>query len=1167
MPRIGSIATALLSVLVLFVALPAAAQAATAPVAAYGFEDAGTSVGDSSTFGNTGAIQGGATRTAGRFGSAINFDGVNDRVSIPDASSLNLASGMTLEAWVKPTTVADFRTVILKERLTDLNYGLYAGGADFPTAYMATDSGTHFISSSQLDVNVWAHLAATYDGATFRLFIDGAQVASQAAIGQPMIPGNGPLSIGGNTVWGEWFKGLIDEVRVYDRPLSAAEIQTDMSTAVGNPQAANPLPASQVGSWTPPMDWPMVAVHSSMLSNGKVVAWDAFDAAPQSEHVWDPDTNQFASTPSGINLFCAGHVLLPDGRLFVAGGHLLGYVGLPDTRLFNPLTQVWTAGPDMARGRWYPTTTTLPDGRVLIVSGDGIRSGPNDPYFVRPSDTIPEVYDPKTNTLTAMPQSGRLMPLYPYMFVAPDGRVVDAGPDQTTRFLDMNTGQWTAITSKSPITGGSAVMYRPGKVLTTGTWTNTDFGDPPIVNKSAVLDLDQAVPAWRSVAPMKWARTYHTLTVLPDGQVLSMGGQSKFGADRLRDSPVLQPEIWNPATDTWTALASSVRPRGYHNTSLLLPDGRILLAGSGRLDGSLMVNETTAEVYSPPYLHKGPRPTITSAPGTMQYGGKIDIETPDAAGIAKVSLVRIGSVTHNFNMDQRWQELEFRQVGSKLEVDAPTSANIAPPGVYYVFILNANGVPSKAAILSIPAGGGQAPDTSAPTAPSNLQATGALGKVTLSWGASTDDTAVTRYVVHRSTTAGFTPSAATQIATVDTGTGYTDNVAAGTYYYRVLAQDAAGNSSAPSAQASGTALADTTPPAVAVTAPAAGATVGGTVTITANATDNVAVASVQFRVDGADFGAADTSAPYSIPWNTAGLSGNHTLAAVARDATGNSATSATVSVTVNNSAPAGPSPVAAYAFEEGSGGTVADATGKGHTGTIREAAWTTAGKNGKALQFDGVNDWVAIDDAADLRLSTGMTLEAWVNPSSLTGWRTVIMKERAGDLAYALYGAQNKPSLQPTNGTVTGPSNMTLNAWTHVAGTYDGAAARIYVNGTQVATLNVANALVASNGTLRIGGNSIWAEWFAGKIDDVRIYDKALTAAQIQADMNTPVGPPAPTDTTPPSTPQGLTAANAMGKVTLNWTAATDNVGVTRYVVHRSATAGFTPSAGTAITR
>ena len=695
---------------------PAAAHAATAPVAAYGFEETGTTAGDASGLGNAGTVTGGATRAPGRFGSALSFDGADDLVRIRDAGPLNLASGMTLEAWVKPAAGGGARTILLKGRRTGLSYALDAGAS--PGAQVSAGAETASArAASELPVGAWRHLAATYDGAALRLYVNGAKVATAARPG-PLTPGDGALTIGGNELAGDFFAGLVDEVRIYDRALAAAEIAADMAKPVGAPAAAHAPARDQVGAWAPPVAWPIVAVHASMLSNGKVVAWDGFNAAVDSEQVWNPDTGAFEPAPSGVNLFCSGHVLLPDGRLFVAGGHVEAYKGLKSTMLLNPLAGSWTAGPDMARGRWYPTTTTLADGRVLIVSGDAITTGgPNTP-FIAPADTIPELYDPATNRITALPGARRTMPLYPFMFLAPDGRVVDAGPDTTTRLLDPRTGTWSTLASRSPIDGHSAVMYRPGKILKTGTWTDTEFPtDVPVGNGAAVLDLDRDVPAWRTVAPMKWARTFHTLTVLPDGDVLALGGQSLSNANVLPESPVLQPEIWHPETGTWTPVASSVRPRGYHNTSLLLPDGRILLAGSGRLDGSTMTDETTAEIYSPPYLFKGPRPAIAGAPSTLEYGGKAAIATPDAARIARVSLVRMGAVTHNFNMDQRWQELSFRRSGTGLEIDAPASGTIAPPGVYYVFLVDDKGVPSKAAIVSIskaaPGGGAAAPQPAA----------------------------------------------------------------------------------------------------------------------------------------------------------------------------------------------------------------------------------------------------------------------------------------------------------------------------------------------------------------------------------------------------------------------------------------------------------------------
>ncbi|HEY6892486.1 MAG TPA: LamG-like jellyroll fold domain-containing protein, partial [Solirubrobacter sp.] len=560
-----------------------------------------------------------------------------------------------------------------------------------------------------------------------------------------------------------------------------------------------------------------------------------------------------------------------------------------------------------------------------------------------------------------------------------------------------------------------------------------------------------------------------------------------------------------------------------------------------------------------PYLFKGPRPTITQTPDHLQYGAQFTVDTPDASHIAKVALIRTGSVTHGLNMDQRYQELTFHQNGSQLVIDAPANNNLAPPGIYYVFLISDQGVPSVAPMLPLT----NSVDTIAPTAPTGVTATGAIGKVTLNWTASTDNVGVTKYEVHRSTTSGFTPSGATKVATVTSGTSWVDdNRPAGTYYYRVIALDAVGNASAPSAQVAGTALADTTPPTVTVSAPA---TASGTITVTATASDNVGVTGVQFKIDGANLGAPDTSSPYSASWDTTtATAGTHQVTAVAGDASGNTTTSSPVTVTVDNSAPPAPTPVAAYSFEETSGTTVTDATGRGHTGTITGATRTTTGKNGRALSFNGTSNYVSIPDANDLDLTTGMTLEAWVNPTNNTGWRSALIKERSGDLSYALYaGGDTTPLATITTtgasgyGEAGGPAGSAPpnNTWTHLAGTYDGTTLKLYRNGTLISSSTRVGSITVGTGPLKLGGNAIWGEWFAGQLDDVRVYNTALTAAQIQTDMNTAVGStPPPPDTTAPSVPTGLAATGAIGKVTLNWTASTDNVGVTGYGVYRDGT-------------
>jgi glucose/arabinose dehydrogenase/PKD repeat protein len=409
-----------------------------------------------------------------------------------------------------------------------------------------------------------------------------------------------------------------------------------------------------------------------------------------------------------------------------------------------------------------------------------------------------------------------------------------------------------------------------------------------------------------------------------------------------------------------------------------------------------------------------------------------------------------------------------------------------------------------------------APDTVAPTAPSNLVATGGRGSVALTWGAASDAVGVHHYNVHRSTTAGFTPTAANRIAQ-PTGTAYTDgSLAAGTYYYVVSAADAAGNVGPPSGEASATATADTVPPTVSVTAPAAGATVAGTITLSANAADDDAVASVQFRIDGADIGSPDTGAPYSIQWDTRNVAnGAHDITALARDRAGNPTTSDPVRVTVDNAVTPPPSGlVAAYGFNEGTGAAAADASGTANHGTVTGATWTNAGRYGNALSFDGTNDAVTVPDANSLDLTTGMTLEAWVRPTAAGGaWRTVIAKNAGTTVAYNLYGNRNTnvPALEIYNGTrlraTNGTAQLPLNTWSHVAGTYDGSTLRLYVNGTQVGTFATAGSILTSTGQLWIGGNSVWSEWFAGLIDEVRVYSRALTAAEIQADGNTPIAP------------------------------------------------------------
>jgi hypothetical protein len=220
----------------------------------------------------------------------------------------------------------------------------------------------------------------------------------------------------------------------------------------------------------------------------------------------------------------------------------------------------------------------------------------------------------------------------------------------------------------------------------------------------------------------------------------------------------------------------------------------------------------------------------------------------------------------------------------------------------------------------------------------------------------------------------------------------------------------------------------------------------------------------------------------------------------------------TIAVTLDVVPPASSGLVGAWGFDETAGSTVADASGNGNTGTISNATRTTSGKFGGALSFNGTNAWVTVPDAASLDFTSGMTLEAWVDPTAVgTAWRCVVLKEQPAELIYALYAGNSKGKAATdvfTNADIglSGTTNTPLNTWTHLAATYDGATLRLYVNGAQAASKALTGAIKTSTGALRIGGNSVWGEYFSGLIDEVRVYNKALTAAQIQADMTTPVG-------------------------------------------------------------
>ena len=458
---------------------------------------------------------------------------------------------------------------------------------------------------------------------------------------------------------------------------------------------------ASMGKWDAPISWPAVAIHTHLLPDGRVMTWGRMDHPPV---LWDPAAPaSFGSTARPVDLFCSGHAFLSDGKLLVAGGHSgTDNQGIKSSEYFDFATNAWSPGANMQNGRWYPTNTTLATGEILTVSGGDT---------VQQRNLIPEVWQ-ADGTWRVLSNASLYLPYYPFVFQAPDGRAFVAGSNWHTYWLDATgTGQWTAgpLSSVSTRDYGSAVMYDAGKIMIVGGGTATATSMGPPTNTAEIIDLNAGAAAtWQPTGSMAVARRQLNATLLADGRVLATGGTNATGFNVApTNDAVLAAEIWDPATGKWTALARMTHYRLYHSTALLLPDGRVLSAGSGQPAAAGLTDDYTAEIYYPPYLFNpdgtlATRPAISSAPTQVAYGQQFTVETPNASAVSKATWIRLGSVTHSFNEDQRMNFLSFSASGaSSITVSAPATASMAPPGYYLLFIVDSRGVPSIAKIIRI----------------------------------------------------------------------------------------------------------------------------------------------------------------------------------------------------------------------------------------------------------------------------------------------------------------------------------------------------------------------------------------------------------------------------------------------------------------------------------
>jgi hypothetical protein len=412
--------------------------------------------------------------------------------------------------------------------------------------------------------------------------------------------------------------------------------------------------------------------------------------------VWDYENGGFISPFTPVDFFCAGQAFLPDGRLLVAGGTKeydkdgRPFIGLETSYLFDPLSESWIRLASMADGRWYPTLVTLGDGRVFTVSG-----GPN----------RAEIYSSVTGWSQMPAQEG--WPLFPHLFLMRDGRLFYDGGNMFPNpvgvlpgLLDIATSTMTNVTLPEGFSQNrdhcGSVLLAPAqdqRVMILG-------GGDPAIDTAHVIDLKASAPAYEPVASMTYARFHVNAVLLPDRTVFVSGGN---GQSEVVATAVLEAEIYDPATNTWITAATAQAGRLYHSIALLLPDGRVLAAGSNpnRRDDELRL-----EIYHPPYLFRGLRPFIETAPQQILYGGEFEIHTPQAGEIQWVELIWPMATTHSCETGQRVVDLEFKAHDfCHLHVNVLSEQNIAPPGWYMLFLVDKLGVPSVAKWVQLTGGG------------------------------------------------------------------------------------------------------------------------------------------------------------------------------------------------------------------------------------------------------------------------------------------------------------------------------------------------------------------------------------------------------------------------------------------------------------------------------
>jgi hypothetical protein len=474
-----------------------------------------------------------------------------------------------------------------------------------------------------------------------------------------------------------------------------------------------------------------------MMPNGKIFYFagsgyhSSHQNGPFEARVLDPATGLQSNVSMYEDLFCAGQAPLPNGNILVAGGTLLYDIaldncngkwhGLESAYEFNWSSQTLTKVDSMKHGRWYPTCITMSDGNVMVTAGYDeygdhnrlveIYNSSSGSWTIRQAPSGGSSYTVGSSSSSTCDGAGDQtysgaapnLFLYPRMHLMPSGNIIVAGMLDDIRLWNRSTGSWSVLGVSTPVYRhyGTTVLLplnnttsEKGKILIVGgSPTSAD----PAVTSCRVLDFNAGNPSIRTVDTLQYGRKYLAPVILPDGKVIVFGGAAQGNSN-----PRYVPEMFDPATENWTSLAAANVPRVYHQVSMLLPDGRVWTAGSTPSRNNW---EQRTEFFRPSY-YTATRPTISGAPTVGDYGESITIPTPNASSIDRATLVKLPDTTHHYDPNMRCIILDVESNDSSgVTVEAPLNANLAPPGYYYVHVINNSGIPSAARIIKIPGSG------------------------------------------------------------------------------------------------------------------------------------------------------------------------------------------------------------------------------------------------------------------------------------------------------------------------------------------------------------------------------------------------------------------------------------------------------------------------------